>query len=112
MITATTGSGTTTYTYNYKNRLTNAEVDGTMVATYSCDAVGRHLGIDDSGTQTWTVFNGESDDANPYADFATCYATQRAFGIPKVTPLPGETGQQNGLKPMRNPDTIKRIWWK
>ena len=40
-----------------------------MVATYTYDALGRRIGIDDSGTQTWTVFNGKSADANPYADF-------------------------------------------
>ena len=32
-------------------------------------AVG--IGIDDSGTQTWTVYNGKSADANPYADFTS-----------------------------------------
>jgi RHS repeat-associated protein len=71
MITATTGSGTTTYTYDYKNRITNVEVDGTMPATYTYDALGRRIGIDDGGTQTWTVFNGKSADANPYADFTS-----------------------------------------
>ena len=40
-----------------------------MVATYTYDALGRRIGIDDSGTQTWTVYNGKSADANPYADF-------------------------------------------
>ena len=69
MITATDGSGTTTYTYDYENRLTNVDIDGTMAATYTYDALGRRIGIDDSGTQTWTVFNGKSADANPYADF-------------------------------------------
>ena len=69
MITATTESGTTTYTYDYENRLTNVEIDGTMVATYTYDALGRRIGIEDSCTQTWTVFNGSSPDANPYADF-------------------------------------------
>ena len=40
-----------------------------MVATYTYDALGQRIGIDDSGTQTWTVYNGKSADANPYADF-------------------------------------------
>ena len=71
MITATTTSGTTTYTYDYENRLTNVDIHGTMVATYTYDALGRRIGIDDSGTQTWSVFNGKSADANPYADFTS-----------------------------------------
>ena len=29
----------------------------------------RRIGFDDNGTQTWTVYNGSSADANPYADF-------------------------------------------
>jgi RHS repeat-associated protein len=71
MSTATTVSGTTTYTYDYENRLTNVDIHGTMAATYAYDALGRRIGIDDSGTQTWTVFNGKSADANPYADFTS-----------------------------------------
>ena len=39
-----------------------------MLTTYTYDAFGRDR-IDDSGTQTWTVYNGKSADANPYADF-------------------------------------------
>ena len=69
MITATTGAGTTTYTYDFNNRLTNVEINGTMAATYTYDALGRRIGIDDSGTQTWTVYNGKTADDNPYADF-------------------------------------------
>jgi RHS repeat-associated protein len=40
-----------------------------VVATYTYDALGRRIGIKDSGTQTWTVFNGTGADADPYADF-------------------------------------------
>ena len=69
LITATTSSGTTTYTYDYENRLTGVDQYGTVIATYTYDALGRRIGIKDSGTQTWTVFNGTSADANPYADF-------------------------------------------
>ncbi len=60
---------TTSYTYDYENRLTNVTVGGTVVATYTYNALGQRIGIDDSGTQTWTVYNGKSPDANPYADF-------------------------------------------
>jgi len=49
--------------------LTAVEVGGTIVATYTYDALGRRIGMDDSGTQTWTVYDGTGADANPYADF-------------------------------------------
>ena len=42
-------------------------IDFETVSLY--DALGRRIGIDDSGTQTWTVYNGGSADANPYTDF-------------------------------------------
>ena len=56
---------TTTYTYDYRNRLTEVTTGGTIVATYVYDALNRRIGIDDTGTQTWTVYDG----INPYADF-------------------------------------------
>jgi RHS repeat-associated protein len=68
-VTSYTSSSTTTYTYDYDNRMTNVQAGGTMVATYVYDALGRRIGIDDSGTQTWTVFNGNTPDSNPYGDF-------------------------------------------
>jgi RHS repeat-associated protein len=71
MISAKTSSGTTTYTYDYENRLTSVDQNGTVIATYTYDALGRRIEIDDDGTQTWTVFNGTSADANPYADFTS-----------------------------------------
>ncbi len=61
---------TTTYTYDYHNRLTNVTVGGTVLATYTYDALGRRIGIDDNGSQTWTVYDGTSADAQPYADFS------------------------------------------
>jgi RHS repeat-associated protein len=69
LVTATTSSGTTTYTYDYMNRITSVDQHGTVIATYTYDVLGRRIGIKDSGTQTWTVFNGTGVDANPYADF-------------------------------------------
>jgi RHS repeat-associated protein len=42
---------------------------GTVIATYTYDVLGRRIEIKDSGAQTWTVFNGTSADADPYADF-------------------------------------------
>jgi RHS repeat-associated protein len=55
----------TNYTYDYRNRLTEVTVGGTVVATYTYDALDRRIGFDDNGTQTWTVYDG----TNPYADF-------------------------------------------
>ena len=63
--TNTSTSITTTYTYDFRNRLTNVEVGGTVVATYVYDALNRRIGIDDNGSQTWTVYDG----TNAYADF-------------------------------------------
>ncbi len=62
---------TTTYTYDFHNRLTEVTVGGTVVATYTYDALDRRIGIDDSSSQTWTVYNGTSADAHPYADFSS-----------------------------------------
>ena len=42
---------------------------GTVVATYTYNALDQRIGVKDSGTQTWTVYDGPSPDANPYADF-------------------------------------------
>jgi len=69
LITAKTGSTVTTYTYDYHNRLTNVTVGGTVTATYTYDALDQRIGVKDSGTQTWTVYDGTSADADPYADF-------------------------------------------
>ena len=65
LISATTSSSTTTYTYDFRNRLISVEVGGTIVASYTYDALNRRIGIDDSGSQTWTVYDG----SNAYADF-------------------------------------------
>ena len=53
------------FSYDFRNRLTNVEVGGTVVATYVYDALNRRIGIDDNGSQTWTVYDG----TNAYADF-------------------------------------------
>ena len=42
---------------------------GTVVATYTYNALNQRIGVKDNGTQTWTVYDGTSADANPYADF-------------------------------------------
>jgi len=55
----------TTYTYDNRNRLKEATVGGTVVASYVYDALNRRIGFDDNSTQTWTVYDG----VNPYADF-------------------------------------------
>jgi RHS repeat-associated protein len=67
---ANSGGTITTYTYDYRNSLTEVEQGGTVIATYTYNALNQRIGIDDSGGgQTWTVYNGTSADALPYADF-------------------------------------------
>jgi RHS repeat-associated protein len=65
MLSSKTGSTITTYTYDYRNRLTEVTQGGKVIATYTYDALNRRIGADDSGSQTWTVYDG----TNPYADF-------------------------------------------
>ncbi len=70
MISANSGGTITTYTYDYRNRLTEVERAGTIIATYTYNALNQRIGIDDSGGgQMWTVYNGTSADALPYGDF-------------------------------------------
>ena len=62
------------YSYDYENRLTSAvekSSGGTTLeqVTYTYDALGRQIGVDTNGTMRWTVYNGSSADANPYADY-------------------------------------------
>jgi YD repeat-containing protein len=63
------GTTITIYTYDYRNRLTNVTQGGTIIATYTYNALDQRIGIKDNGTQTWTVYDGTSADANAYADF-------------------------------------------
>ena len=85
MITSKSGSTTTTYTYDYRNRLTEVTTRGTIAATYTYNALDQRIGVDDSSTQTWTVYNGTSPDANPYDDFNSSGLTVRyLFGASVV----------------------------
>jgi YD repeat-containing protein len=52
-------------TYDFDNRLTGVDQNGTLIATYVYNAIGRRIRVDDNGTQTWTVYDG----TDPYADF-------------------------------------------
>ncbi len=70
MISADSGDTYTTYTYDYRNRLTEVKQGGTLIATYTYNALDQRIGIQDSGgSTTWTIYNGASADALPYADF-------------------------------------------
>jgi RHS repeat-associated protein len=69
-ISANSGGNFTTYTYDYHNRLTGVKQGGTVIATYTYDALNRRIGVQEGGSTTWTVFNGRSPDAMPYADFS------------------------------------------
>jgi RHS repeat-associated protein len=40
-----------------------------FVATYTYNALDQRIGFKDSSTQTWTVYDGPTADAEPYADF-------------------------------------------
>ena len=40
-----------------------------MIATYTYNALDQRIGVQEAGSRTWTVYNGTSADATPYADF-------------------------------------------
>ena len=72
MITATnTSTGDTwTYSYDFRNRMTGAvekNSAGTVLAqvTYTYDALDNRIGMDENGTQTWTLYDGST----PVMDF-------------------------------------------
>ena len=72
MITSTqTSTGNKwTYTYDFRNRMTGAvekTSGGTVLAqaTYTYDALDNRIGMDENGTQTWTLFSRSS----PIIDF-------------------------------------------
>ena len=69
MISADSGGTFTTYTYDYRNRLTEVTQGGTVIATYTYNALDQRIGVQEGGSRTWTVYNGTSADATPYADF-------------------------------------------
>jgi RHS repeat-associated protein len=68
-ISANSGGTFTTYTYDYRNRLTGVKHAGAVSATYTYDALDRRIAVQESGSTTWTVYNGTSPDAAPYGDF-------------------------------------------
>ncbi len=85
MISDNNGTTITTYTYDYRNRLTEVTQGGTIVATYTYNALNQRIGIKDNGTQTWTVYDGMSADAHPYADFNSSGSfTMRYLSAPGV----------------------------
>jgi RHS repeat-associated protein len=56
--------------YDYRDRLTGVKQGGTIIATYTYNALDQRIEIQDSGGSTiWTVYNSTSADALPYADF-------------------------------------------
>ena len=65
MITSTqTSTGDVwTYSYNFRNLMTGAvekTSGGTVLAqvTYTYDALDNRIGMDENGTQTWTLYDG------------------------------------------------------
>jgi len=69
MVSANSGGTITTYTYDFHNRLTGVTQGGTVVATYVYNALDQRISFQESGGRTWTIYNGKSADALPYADF-------------------------------------------
>jgi RHS repeat-associated protein len=66
----------TTYTWDYRNRLTRVQSnDGgrNIDVTFTYDAFDRRIGKLSGGTQLWTAYSG----ANPYADFNGSTLTSR-----------------------------------
>jgi RHS repeat-associated protein len=68
-ISADSGGTFATYSYDYRNRLTEVTQGGTVIATYVYNPLDQRIGIQESGSTNWTVYNGTSADASPYADF-------------------------------------------
>jgi RHS repeat-associated protein len=59
-----------TYSYNFRGQMTGAvekTSGGTVLAqvTYTYDALGNRIGMDENGTQTWTLYDG----SDPIMDF-------------------------------------------
>ena len=77
-----------------------------MVATYTYDAIGRRIGIEDSGTQTWTVYNGQSADSDPYADFNSSGDLQMRYldglAVDQVLRGPIRAASRRGISPTRS----------
>ena len=89
MITSTdTSTGDTwTYSYNFAGQMTGAvetNTDDTVIAqaTYTYDALGNRIGMDENGTQTWTLYDG----SDPIMDF-------NGSGSLEMRYLNGPTGQ-------------------
>jgi RHS repeat-associated protein len=71
-MTQTSTGNVWTYGYDFRNRLTSAvekTSGGTTLesVTYTYDALDNRIGMDENGTQTWTLYNGSS----PIMDFSS-----------------------------------------
>jgi RHS repeat-associated protein len=78
LVSKTQGTTTTTYAYDYRDRMTGVTIKsggGTTVETYTYDALDRRIGVDTNSVQTWTVY----DQKNPYADFNSSGAVQMRY---------------------------------
>ena len=89
MITSTqTSTGDTwTYSYNLRGQMTGAvetNSEDTVLAqvTYTYDALGNRIGVDENGTQTWTLYDG----SDPIMDFNSSGSLETRY-------LNGPTGQ-------------------
>ena len=89
MITAknTSTDDTWTYSYNFRGQMTGAVEKNsadTVLAqvTYTYDALGNRIGMDENGTQTWTLYDG----CTPIMDFNRSGSLEMRY-------LNGPTGQ-------------------
>ena len=80
IISQTSGGGTTTYTYDFRNRLTSVSDQGTILASFTYDALNRRIGTYEGTIQTWTVYDG----SNAYADMNGSTPEERYLYGPAV----------------------------
>jgi RHS repeat-associated protein len=85
--TPTSAGDVWTYTYNFRNLMTGAVENsstGTILAqvTYTYDALDNRIGMDENGTQTWTLYDG----SDPIMDFNSSGSLEMRY-------LNGPTGQ-------------------
>jgi hypothetical protein len=76
-----------TYAYNFRGQMTGAvekTSGGTVLAqvSYTYDALGNRIGMDENGTQTWTLYDG----SDPIMDFNSSGSLEMRY-------LNGPTGQ-------------------
>ena len=118
MISADSGGTFTTYTYDYRNRLTEVTQGGTVIATYTYNALDQRIGVQEGGSRTWTVYNGTSADADALcrfqrighaADSLSVRAGRDRWGGCRRDPGPDELGRDDGVVSDRQAGSVRDI---